>query len=334
MIVWRWAFMAVVAVALGGCVSTSGTNSASQPVFPPGSPNSKFADIGGVDVAYEDFKNSAFPYHGMIPPDDDHEKPRPFLDVDDNGRLGHSSPRGGLHFEDTTYNDPRVLIAAAPDFNPNAPAALVVLFHGNEATLARDVVDRQQAPRQLAQSSLNAVLLAPQMAVDARDSSAGNFWRPGGLSDFLHEAEGKLVHLYPSASRATFHDMPVVIVAYSGGYLPAAFSLDHGGAADRVRGVVLMDALYGEPEKFAQWIERDSRGAFFVSAYSTSSREQNLALEAMLRRDGVNAVDGLPNSIGPGVVAFVDAGAASHEDFLTSAWTSNPLTDVLDRMGR
>ncbi len=53
----------------------------------------------------------------------------------------------------------------------------------------------------------------------------------------------------------------------------------------------------------------------------------------MLRRDGVNAVDGLPNSIGPGVVAFVDAGAASHDDLLTSAWTSDPLTDVLDRIG-
>ena len=51
--------------------------------------------------------------------------------------------------------------------------------------------------------------------------------------------------------------MPVVIVAYSGGYLPAAYSLAHGGARDRVKGVVLLDALYGEPDKFARWIEQE-----------------------------------------------------------------------------
>ena len=62
--------------------------------------------------------------------------------------------------------------------------------------------------------------------------------------------------------------MPVVIVAYSGGYLPAAYSLAHGGARERIKGVVLLDALYGEPDKFARWIEQERGHAFFVSAYS------------------------------------------------------------------
>ncbi len=209
----------------------------------------------------------------MIPNADDSGKSRPFLDVDENGRLGHSSPRGGVLWEDQTYNDRHVLLAAAPDFDPNAPGAMVVYFHGNHATLTRDVVERQQTPRQLAQSNLNAVLVAPQMAVDARDSSAGNFWRPGAFAEFLDEAEAKLAALYPHASRATFHRMPVVIVAYSGGYLPAAYSLAHGGAGDRVRGVVLLDALYGEPDKFAGWVESRISRAFFVSAYSVSSKQ-------------------------------------------------------------
>ena len=313
--------------ALGGCAAGMSDKSS-----PPAGGAPQVSHAGGVQVAYAEFNNSAFPYHGMIPPSDENAKPRPFMDVNDNGRLGHSSPRGGVHYEDETYNDRRVLIAAAPDFNPNAGGALIVLFHGNRATLSRDVVGRQQAPRQLAQSSLNAVLIAPQMAVNARDSSAGNFWRPGGFSDFLHEAEARLAEMYPGASRSTFQNMPVVIVAYSGGYLPAAYSLTEGGSGDRVRGVVLMDALFGEPEKFASWIERDGRGAFFVSAYSASTKEQNLALQARLRREGVEVVNGLPGSLRPGVVAFVDASSAGHDDFLTSAWTSDPLNDVLNRM--
>ena len=189
-------------------------------------------------------------------------------------------------------------------------------------------------PRQIAQSPLNAVLVAPQMAFDALDSSAGNFWRPGAFAQFLDEAEQKLAELYPNASRAAFRRMPVVVVAYSGGYLPAAYSIAYGGAGDRVRGVVLLDALYGEPNKFASWVESASPRAFFVSAYSKSSKSTNMEMESRLRREGLSVVDGLPDSLGPGVVAFVDAGDVKHEDFVNSAWTSDPLTDVLARMAR
>ena len=202
---------------------------------------------GGGNVAFAEFKTSAFPYRGMIPADaDTNERAKPFLDVNAGGRLGHTSPRGGLLWEDTTYNDRHVLLAAGPDFDPSRPGVIVVYFHGNQTILARDVVDRQQTVRQLAQSNLNAVLVAPQLAVDAPDSSAGNFWRPGAFAQFLDEAAGKLAEEYPGTSRWTFQRMPVIVVAYSGGYMAAAYSLAQGGAGDRVRGVVLLDALYGE----------------------------------------------------------------------------------------
>ncbi len=42
---------------------------------------------------------------------------------------------------------------------------------------------------------------------------------------------------------------------------------------------------------------------------------------------------GLPESLRPGVVAFVDAGDVSHEDFVNVAWTSDPLRDVLSSDG-
>jgi hypothetical protein len=293
-----------------------------------------FVDQGGVDVAYVEFKNSAFPYHGAIPESEEGEGGQPFLNVDENGRLGHKSPRGGVHWEDETYSDRHVLVAASPNFDPHAPGVIVVYFHGNNSTLARDVVGRQQTPRQVAASRLNAVLVAPQMAVDARDSSAGNFWREGGFAAFLDEAETKIAHFFPNASRADFTRMPVVIVAYSGGYLPAAFSLAHGGASGRIKGVVLLDALYGEPDKFARWIEQERGRAFFVSAYSASSKTENADLRARLERDGVATVEGVPATLDPGVVAFVDAGDVAHEDFVNYAWTSDPLTDVLARVSR
>ena len=49
----------------------------------------------------------------------------------------------------------------------------------------------------------------------------------------------------PRAAKA-FANMPVVIVGYSGGFVPTAYSLAVGGVEKRIRGVFLLDALYGE----------------------------------------------------------------------------------------
>ena len=321
-----------LAWALAGCAGGSSVPLESNLAPPSGPP--KFVQTSGANVAFAEFKNSAFPYRGLIPPDDDHDKARPFLDVDDGGRLAHTSPRGGLLFEDTTYNDRHVLIAAGDGFDPRRPGALVVFFHGNQATLARDVLERQQTARQLAQSDLNGVLVAPQLAVDAADSSAGNFWRPGAFAQFLDEAEAKLAELYPNTPRAAFRRMPVVIVAYSGGYMPAAYSLAVGGAGDRIRGAVLFDALYGEEDKFAHWVEGARYSAFFVSAYSSSSRYGNVSLRARLERDGVAVQSGVPDGLRAGTVAFIDSGDVRHEDFVNVAWASDPLRDILSRVER
>ena len=150
------------------------------------------------------------------------------------------------------------------NFDIRKPGVIVVFFHGNGATLERDVRDRQKVPQQISDSGANAVLLAPQLAVDAANSSAGKFWRPGGLKRFVAEAADHLATLYgdPRAANA-FGNLPIVIVGYSGGFLPTAWSLDVGGLNSRVRGVFLLDAVYGELDKFASWIE-NTRSGFFV----------------------------------------------------------------------
>jgi len=332
--VWRTAAALAIGLMLASCAGAPAVppEAAAPPPQPPGP--ATFVQSNGVNVAFAEFKTSAFPYHGVIPNKDEPDKEKPFIDVNQVGRLGHTSPRGGLYWEDTTYSDRHVLLAASSEFDPHGAGALVVFFHGNQATLARDVVERQQIARQLAESSLNGVLIAPQLALDALDSSAGRFWRPGALAEFLDEAESKLAKLYPNTSRATFRRMPVILVAYSGGYLPAAYALAQGGASERVRGVILFDALYGEEDKFVDWIESARNRAFFVSAYSKSSHDENDALRRRLARDGVATSDAMPESLRPGVVAFVNAGDVRHEDFVNVAWTSNPLRDVLSRIGR
>ena len=274
------------------------------------------------------FETSPFPYRGNIP-----EQGTPFLNVNDGGRLGHASPRGGTYWEDQTYSDRRALLYIPRGFDPRRPAVMIVYFHGNNSTLERDVRDRQGVPRQVADSGLNAVLVAPQFAVDARDSSAGRFWEPGVFGEFLHEAAGHLAELSGNnALQGVFDQMPVIIVAYSGGYMPASAALDVGNVGGRVEGVILLDALYGETGKFADWIaRRDS--AFFFSAYSKSTRDQNLELQRMLSERGVSFDAGLSERLGQGSVTFLDVGDVEHNDFVSQAWAQDPLQRLLSRIG-
>ena len=210
---------------------------------------------------------------------------------------------------------------------------MVVFFHGNEATLERDVRNRQAVPRQVTESGLNAVLVAPQFAVNALDSSAGRFWEPGVFAQFVREAGDRLTELYgdPRAGGA-FHGAPVVVAAYSGGYNPAAFVLHAGRIDNRLRGIVLFDALYGEYDKFAAWLEKRPP-AFFVSTYGKASREENTTLQRMLTERGVRFQNALPANLARGSVTFVAAtDDVKHVDFMTEAWVDDPLKVVLRRI--
>ncbi|MBR0692803.1 alpha/beta hydrolase [Bradyrhizobium lablabi] len=273
-------------------------------------------------------KSSAFPYFGNNPRTD-----TPFLNVGSGERRGHRSYSGRVYWQNETYNDSRVLVHMPESFNVNKPGVIVVFFHGNGATLERDVRDRQLVPQQITDSGVNAVLLAPQMAVDAADSSAGKFWQAGGLKRFLDESAPHLARLYGDPKSAQiFANMPVVIIGYSGGFLPTAWSLDVGGAGNRVRGVLLLDAVYGELDKFASWIEKNRTG-FFVSSYTRYTRQRDRELMSILRGKGISVSESMEGPLRPGSVVFVQTrDGITHRSYVTQAWTEFPVRDVLTRM--
>ncbi len=274
------------------------------------------------------FATAPFPYDGVRPGTD-----KPFLDVVNGKQKGHRTARGSVLWQDQTLSDNRVLLHIPGGFSIDKPAVMVVYFHGHRANLSRDVLQRQKLPEQISLSGMNAVLVAPQFAVDAANSSPGRFGEPGGFGRFIDEAGRKLAALHgkPAAAKP-FAAMPVILVAYSGGYLPAAWSLRHGGAGARLRGVVLLDALYGELGSFAQWIKK-TPSAVFISAYTGSTRRQHRELKQMLEADNVRYATELGNNLWRGRVALLATdGEVNHQDFVTQAWTANPVADVLAKL--
>ncbi|MBR1226317.1 alpha/beta hydrolase [Bradyrhizobium sp. AUGA SZCCT0176] len=273
-------------------------------------------------------KSSAFPYFGTNP-----RSEAPFLNITKGDRKGHRSYGGRVYWQDETYNDSRVLVHVPETFDVRKPGVIVVFFHGNGATLERDVRDRQLVPQQISDSGVNAVLLAPQLAVNAADSSAGKFWQPGGFKRFMDESASHLARLTgdPKSAQA-FANMPIVIVGYSGGFLPTAWSLDVGGATNRVRGVFLLDAVYGELDKFASWIA-NNRSGFFVSSYTRYTKRRDQELIEMLRDKGITVTENMDGPLRPGSVVFVQTrNGITHRDYVTQAWTEHPVKDVLVKM--
>jgi len=219
------------------------------------------------------------------------------------------------------------------NFDIRKPGVIVVFFHGNGATLERDVRNRQLVPQQITDSGVNAVLLAPQLAVDAADSSAGKFWQPGGLKRFVEESADHLAEMYgdPRAAKA-FANMPVIIVGYSGGFVPTAWSLEVGGLGNRVRGVFLLDAVYGELDKFASWVGKN-RSGFFVSSYTHYTEHHDRELMRMIRDKGIAVSESMDGPLKPGSVVFVETPeGVRHRDYVTHAWTQNPVKEVLVKM--
>jgi hypothetical protein len=239
-----------------------------------------------------------------------------------------------VSLENERYSDPRVLLHIPKGFDIRKPGLIVIFFHGHRATIKRDVLDRQRVADQISLSKANAVLVAPQFAVNASDSSAGNFWTPGLFTLFLNEASEQLAIMHGDLGMARdFDKLNVIVVGYSGGYAPVAWAIHHGGSNERMRGVVLLDALYGELDKFEQWIMGDRFRRFFVSGYLGSTRARNLQLQKHLEDRNVRYRMSLDERIRPGSITFIAGkNGERHNDYVTHAWADNPLADILNRL--
>jgi hypothetical protein len=279
-------------------------------------------------ISLVNFETAPFPYNGKIPGSE-----KSFLNGGEPGKREHINFRGQALRESETFSDDRVLLHIPQGFDANKPGVIVVFFHGHGANLSDDVRDRQEVPAQISESGVNAVLVAPQFAVNAADSSSGKFWQPDGFKRFLDETAKQFAKLNGGDTRAAraFARMPIVIVAYSGGFGPTLSVLEHGGANSRIRGIVLLDALYSGTEKFADWIS-SHRTAFFVSSYTPHIRRQNNELERLLTGKSITVGSELkPNRL-PGSVTFLPTGDISHRDFVNHAWAENPIKDILLRL--
>ncbi|HYP89723.1 MAG TPA: hypothetical protein VEQ59_16260 [Polyangiaceae bacterium] len=225
-------------------------------------------------------------------------------------------------------------------FHEEEGVSALVHFHGHNSTAERAIA-AHALREQLVDSRQNAVLVVPQLAFMAADSSCGRLATPRGLARLLGSALSTTARLgRKSLGAARFSDSAplgrVCLSAHSGGFHAAACSLRQGGLD--VSETYLFDALYAEREVFRDWVlERrdepaDSRHklvSYFVAGAPTepinrglrNDLEQNGVLVAEEQQEGALSRRDLSHA---GAV-FVRTGLGHS----AVTWETNALRDVL-----
>ncbi len=247
------------------------------------------------------------------------------------------APFGGLGHGDDT------VIVFVPDkyrFRAEEGVSAVVHFHGHNSSAER-ALTAHALREQLVESRQNAVLVVPQLALFAADSSCGKLASPDAFARLLGGALSTAARLgRTTLGESRFPERPqlgrVCLSAHSGGYHAAACSLRQGGVD--VSETYLFDALYAESEIFRDWVlarrdhpalSRHKLVSYFTMGATTELL--NNGLRADLERSGVLVSEELREGelsrrdLSHANAVFVRT-AVAHSSV---TWETNALRDVL-----
>ncbi len=232
-------------------------------------------------------------------------------------------------FPGKPYRESRVLFHLPPGFDPARPFALVAFCHGHKSTVEDQVIGRHRVPDQIDAADRNLVLMAPQFAVDAADSSPGKLEAEGGWQQLFDEAAGILARRLDHPAEA-FAQAPVILAGFSGAHRAVGCCLARGGVDARIRGAILFDALFGSLDMVVTWMTRRRADGFLVALYTARTRDNTGSVKAGLMRVGVSVRPDYPTTLGPGSCHFVEV-ATDHWDLPSNGPPPFPLADLLRR---
>ncbi|MEP7052233.1 MAG: hypothetical protein ABJB12_17845 [Pseudomonadota bacterium] len=269
---------------------------------------------------------------------------RPRLKAQQRDALGTTLVLGvpQAPFAGVGHGDDTVIVFV-PDkyrFHAEEGISALVHFHGHNSSAERAIA-AHALREQLVESRQNAVLVVPQLALFAADSSCGKLATPGAFARLLGGALSSAARLgRKTLAESRFPERPrlgrVCMSAHSGGYHAAACSLRDGGVD--VSETYLFDALYAESEVFRDWVlarrgdpatRRHKLVSYFTPGAATELHNDELRLT--LERSGVLVSEELRE----GELSRRDLSHASAVFVRTAVahssvtWETNALRDVL-----
>jgi hypothetical protein len=151
---------------------------------------------------------------------------------------------------------PRVAVFCPARFAADRPFLVVLFFHGFESLCCaghrrpfEDSLRRHGLARQLAASGRNAIIVAPRIALSAREHRRGPpFPTRRAFDALLRESEAVARGLLGAPARfaTAFTRAPLLLAGFSGGHHALSALSAHADIMARTRAVAFFDALYDD----------------------------------------------------------------------------------------
>ena len=200
----------------------------------------------------------------------------------------HASRESGFTLRDKTfprephYTDPSVALFVPKGYRTGEPVDLLVYFHGHQTNLQASL-DALKQREQIAASGRNVIAVFPQGPKNASDSGCGKLEEKDGLKRLVEEVLDRLAKDGKIGTRKLGR---VLLAGHSGAYKVIAACIEHGGLEAQLTDVCLLDATYGELDKFVDWAKRRSASRLF-SIFTDHLAAQNVYLMTHLRQAGI-----------------------------------------------
>ncbi len=181
---------------------------------------------------------------------------------------------------DKHYSDSSVAIFIPKGFKQTKNIDLVIYFHGWNNNID-SACAQFKLIEQFAESNKNALFVFPEGPKDAPDSFGGRLEEKDGLNNLVNDV---LNYLIEKKKISQSKVGKIILAGHSGAYRVISFCLMRGGLTKNISDVILFDALYGQTEKYAYWI--DHYQGRFINIYTDSGGTKNETENLMADLDG------------------------------------------------
>jgi hypothetical protein len=190
---------------------------------------------------------------------------------------------GKTYPADPHYSDRTVVIFVPKGFRPGETTDIVFFFHGWGTNVDRTLATFRIA-EQLGASGVNAVLVLAEGPKDAPDSFGGRLEEEGVFSGLVADV---LATLKERGVIEKARPGSIVLAGHSGAGRVISLILLRGGLTANVREVYLFDALYGQVERFAWWVDHTRGRLVVIHSPGGGTRARTIDFMADLRARGV-----------------------------------------------
>lgn len=195
----------------------------------------------------------------------------------------------GYHYDNVLYrtaehyNDSSVMIIVPSQLDVKKKLNIVCWFHGWNNNID-SVPARYDLIKQFLASNRNAVLVLSETARDAPDSYGGKLEQKNSFRQLLLDVLGELNHRMIIGKNTEIGN--VVLAGHSGAFRVMAYILQNGGV--EVNEVILFDALYGQVDKYSDWILTNKSHRFINLYTNKSGGTDEVSVEMMGKLNELN----------------------------------------------